>query len=78
MGSRWFDFARSGAVPASLAKIIMSLAVLALLPAGTKAGAAELRVFVTNEKSNNVTVIEALSGKVLATVAVGQRPPRCR
>jgi YVTN family beta-propeller protein len=55
-------------------KIIMSLAVLALLPAGTKAGAVELRVFVTNEKSNNVTVIEALSGKVLATIAVGQRP----
>jgi PQQ-dependent catabolism-associated beta-propeller protein len=55
-------------------KIIMSLAILALLPAGTEAGAAELRVFVTNEKSNNVTVIEALSGKVLATIAVGQRP----
>ena len=52
-------------------KIIRSLAVLALLPAGTKAGAAELRVFVTNEKSNNVTVIEALSGKVLATISVG-------
>ena len=55
-------------------KIIMSLAILALLPAASEAGAAELRVFVTNEKSNNVTVIEALSGKVLATIAVGQRP----
>ena len=55
-------------------KIIMSLAILALLPAASEAGTAELRVFVTNEKSNNVTVIEALSGKVLATIAVGQRP----
>ena len=37
-------------------------------------GAAELRVFVTNEKSNDVTVIDAASGAVLATIPVGQRP----
>jgi PQQ-dependent catabolism-associated beta-propeller protein len=55
-------------------KIVMSLAIFVLLPAGSEPSAAELRVFVTNEKSNNVTVIQALSGKVLGTIAVGQRP----
>jgi PQQ-dependent catabolism-associated beta-propeller protein len=55
-------------------KIIMSLAIVAMLHPRTEAAAAELRVFVTNEKSNNVTVIQAVSGKVLGTIAVGQRP----
>jgi PQQ-dependent catabolism-associated beta-propeller protein len=55
-------------------KIIMSLAILAVVPAPLETRAAELRVFITNEKSNNVTAIEALSGKVLGTIAVGQRP----
>src|SRR5205807_9044821 len=35
---------------------------------------AELRVFVTNEKSDDVTVIQADTGTVLKTLAVGQRP----
>jgi PQQ-dependent catabolism-associated beta-propeller protein len=55
-------------------KSVMSLAILAVLPAVNQARAAELRVFVTNEKSNNVTVIQALSGRVIGTIAVGQRP----
>src|SRR5947207_11327675 len=36
--------------------------------------AAELRVFVTNEKSDNVTVIDAASGKVVKQIPVGKRP----
>src|SRR5262252_4739761 len=63
------------AAPASLRwlRIIMVLALCLILPAPA-ATAGELRVFVTNEKSNNVTVIEAGTQKVLATIPVGERP----
>src|SRR5919197_2055336 len=40
----------------------------------SRASAAETRVFVTNEKSNNVTVIQPETQKVLATIPVGKRP----
>jgi PQQ-dependent catabolism-associated beta-propeller protein len=55
-------------------KVIMVLAVCLILPAVSGLAAAELRVFVTNEKSNNVTVIQAQNQKVLATIPVGERP----
>jgi YVTN family beta-propeller protein len=32
------------------------------------------KVFVTNTNDNNVTVIEAASGKVITTLAVGTNP----
>ena len=35
---------------------------------------AELRIFVTNERSDDVTIIQADSGTVLKTLAVGKRP----
>jgi len=35
---------------------------------------AELRIFVTNEKSNDVTVIDAATEKVVTRIAVGKRP----
>jgi PQQ-dependent catabolism-associated beta-propeller protein len=53
------------------------IAAIAIVMAGMlprHAGADELRVFVTNEKSNNVTVISAADHQVLATIPVGQRP----
>src|SRR3989454_11557840 len=54
------------------------LAVFVLLAASlvlgsTRAGA-ELRVFVTNEKSDDVTVIDAATRKVVTTIPVGKRP----
>jgi PQQ-dependent catabolism-associated beta-propeller protein len=49
------------------------LATFALLAATSEAGA-ELRIFVTNERSDDVTVISAESGTVLKTIAVGKRP----
>lgn len=49
------------------------LAALALLARPSEAGA-ELRIFVTNERSDDVTVIQADSGAVLKTIAVGKRP----
>ena len=55
-------------------RIIMILALCLILPALAESTAGELRVFVTNEKSNNVTVIEAATQKVLATIPVGERP----
>src|SRR5215813_4584484 len=55
-------------------KVIMVLAVCLILPAVSGLAAAELRVFVTNEKSNDVTVIQAQNQKVLATIPVGERP----
>src|SRR5262245_28504910 len=36
--------------------------------------AADVRVFVTNEKSNDVTVIDAATRTVVKTLPVGQRP----
>src|SRR3989475_8064181 len=54
------------------------LAGFALLAASlglgsTRAGA-ELRVFVTNEKSDDVTVIDAATRAVVGTIRVGKRP----
>src|SRR6266550_1692274 len=49
------------------------LATLVLIAMASEAHA-ELRIFVTNEKSDDVTVIQADSGTVLKTIAVGKRP----
>jgi len=49
------------------------LTALALVLAAAPAHA-ELRVFVTNERSDDVTVIAADSGTVLKTIPVGKRP----
>src|SRR5206468_7000683 len=49
------------------------LLVAALVLGHARAGA-EVRVFVTNEKSDNVTVIDAATRKVIQTIPVGQRP----
>ena len=54
-------------------RILRWLAAL-LLVAMVPEAHAELRVFVTNEKSDDVTVIQADTGTVLKTLAVGQRP----
>src|ERR671935_594262 len=50
------------------------LASLVIVLATASAAHAELRIFVTNERSDDVTVIAAESGNVLKTVAVGKRP----
>ena len=52
-------------------KVIMVVAVCLALSFSSSSATAELRVFVTNEKSNNVTVIQAQNQKVLATIPVG-------
>ena len=56
--------------PRRMAVLLTAAGLLAL----STPSAAELRVFVTNEKSDDVTVIEAASGRVLATIPVGKRP----
>ena len=53
-------------------------ALLALLLAAAGPASAELRVFVTNEKSDDVTVIAASTGDVLKTIPVGKRPRGAR
>ena len=53
--------------------IVAAIAAVALA-LGPDPSAAELRVFVTNEKSDDVTVIAAATGDVLQTIAVGKRP----
>ena len=55
-------------------RIIMVLALCFILPAVSDSLASELRVFVTNEKSDNVTVIQAAGQNVIATIPVGKRP----
>src|SRR5256885_15524362 len=49
------------------------LLVAALVLGHARAGA-EVRVFVTNEKSDNVTVIDAATRKVIKSIPVGKRP----
>ena len=57
-----------------LAAMVASLALMIFGAIAKSASAAELRVFVTNEKSNNVTVIRASDQHVIATIPVGERP----
>ena len=55
-------------------KVIIVFAACFILPAVSESTAGELRVFVTSEKSNDVTVIQVENQKVLATIPVGKRP----
>src|SRR5688500_12003340 len=55
-------------------RVVAAAGLAGLLLTLAHPAAAELRVFVTNEKSDDVTVIEAASGRVLATIPVGKRP----
>ena len=55
------------------ATVALVLIGVALSVSGTAWGA-ELRVFTTNEKSDNVTVFQAVTHKLLGTISVGQRP----
>src|SRR2546426_7856056 len=48
--------------------------VLLVLAFGSTRAGAELRVFVTNEKSDDVTVIDAATRAVVGTIPVGKRP----
>src|SRR5439155_21490347 len=50
------------------------LVLLAALVLGHARAGAEMRVFVTNEKSDDVTVIDATTRTVLKTIPVGKRP----
>src|SRR3989442_11529856 len=50
------------------------LLLAAALVLGHARADAETRVFVTNEKSDDVTVIDATSRKVVTTIPVGKRP----
>src|SRR2546429_402172 len=52
---------------------VFVLLVASLVFGSTRAGA-ELRVFVTNEKSDDVTVIDAATRAVVGTIPVGKRP----
>jgi PQQ-dependent catabolism-associated beta-propeller protein len=58
----------------SRARRMRWLAALALVVVTSSEASAELRVFVTNERSDDVTVIQADTGTVLKTIAVGKRP----
>jgi PQQ-dependent catabolism-associated beta-propeller protein len=57
-----------------LAAVMASLAMVVVLASPAPALSAEVRVFVTNEKSNEVTVIRAADNQVIGTVRVGMRP----
>src|SRR4030095_3323754 len=56
--------------PGRVGIALLSLAMLG----GAASAAAEPMVYVSNERSNNVTVIDAASDKVVATIPVGNRP----
>src|SRR5207237_10153641 len=50
------------------------LVLLAVLVLGHTRAGAEMRVFVTNEKSDDVTVIDAATRTVVGTIRVSKRP----
>src|SRR2546422_5338780 len=75
VGSRSMAHSENQALAAAarmrLAALLLAASLLVAVVSEARAG---LRVFVTNEKSDDVTVIEAESGAVLKTLAVGKRP----
>jgi YVTN family beta-propeller protein len=52
-------------------RLLITFAAVVCLP---RYAAAEVRVFVTNEKSNDVTVIRGSDNQVIQTITVGKRP----
>src|SRR5882762_7490011 len=62
--------AREGAMRRSQ---FTSFILLVLALGSTRAGA-EVRIFVTNEKSDDVTVVNAATRSVVGTIKVGKRP----
>ena len=59
-----------------LSRLLGTLVLLVLLVLLTRPAdaSADVRVFVTNEKSDDVTVIDATTRAVVKTIAVGKRP----
>src|SRR2546421_12583086 len=55
-------------------RLFISLIVCALLAAGTRADLPSYFVFVSNERSGDVTVIDGNNDEVVATLTVGKRP----
>src|SRR6266852_3362758 len=53
---------------------LVPLLLLSVLVLGSAPASAETRVFVTNEKSDDVTVIDAATRTVVGTIRVGKRP----
>ena len=56
--------------------LVAAITLVVVAPPHKRAVAAERRVFVSNEKSNDVTVIEQRTHQVIATIPLGQRPRR--
>ena len=54
--------------------LVAAITLVVVAPLQNGAVAAERRVFVTNEKSNDVTVIEQQTHQVIAIIPLGQRP----
>jgi len=54
--------------------ILKAAALVALAAAGTAAAAGSYRVYVTNERSGDLTVIDGGDFSALATIPVGKRP----
>src|SRR5256885_17191457 len=53
---------------------LLGFVLLVTLMLGSARAGAEVRVFVTNEKSDDVTVIDAATRAVVGTIKVGKRP----
>ena len=54
--------------------LVPLLALVLGIGAAHAGDAPGFRLYVSNEKSNDVTVIDGVTGQVLATVAAGKRP----
>ncbi len=53
---------------------LLSAALVVLAPLATAAHAASYQIYVSNEQSGDVTVIDGASLKAVATIPVGKRP----
>ena len=52
----------------------LSVALLCCAPVAKSLAAADYEVYVSNEKSGDLTVIDGTTAKVAATIPVGKRP----
>jgi len=55
-------------------KALLALATTAFVAMAHAAGAGSYQVYVTNERSGDVTIIDGATNKVLTTIPVGKRP----
>src|SRR5919108_3205505 len=66
--------ARRQGLQGDIRKFSVAAMVLAFVCLWASAGSPQPKAYVTNEKTNDISVIDTTTDKVIATVPVGERP----